>query len=112
MDNITLVIASEFSRCPGARFRSEGEFSGEEFRSNLLVPKIKEAVSKGVKLIVDLDGSAGYATSFIEESFGGLIRNDGFTFDELENVLIIKSDEDPTYVDDIKTYIKHAWEHR
>lgn len=112
MADLILNIAKDFSRCPGARFRSEGDFSGEEFRTDYLVPKIKLAIEKGVNLIIVLDGSAGYSTAFIEESFGGLIRNDKFSLKELNDVLVFVSDEDPSYVDDIKAYMEHAWQHR
>ena len=29
---MTIRISSDFSETPGARYRSEGDFSGEEFR--------------------------------------------------------------------------------
>ena len=29
----------------------------------------------GGKIIINLDGTAGYATSFLEEAFGGLVRD-------------------------------------
>lgn len=112
MDNIIINIAKDFSRSPGARYKEEGDFPGVEFRSNLLAPNLKKAIENGVKIEVNLDGSAGYSTAFLEESFGGLIREDGFTYDEVMNNIIFTSDEDPSYIDDIKHYIEHAWEHR
>ena len=69
-----LHIAAEFSDVPGPRSRQEGEWSGEEFRDKLLLPKFREAEKTGDKLLVDLDGGCGYATSFLEEAFGGLAR--------------------------------------
>lgn len=107
-----LNIAKDFSRCPGARYRKEGEFSGEEFREDYLIPRLEEALTNGDILLIDLDGSSGYSTSFIEESFGGLIRNNKYTLQQLNEVLDFKSDEDPSYIEDIKDYLKHAWENR
>ncbi len=69
-----IKISNDFSDTPGGRFISEGAFSGEEFRRNILSPKYKEAISKGEILEIDFDGCFGYATSFLEESFGGLVR--------------------------------------
>ena len=112
MGNIVLNIAKDYTRCPGARYESEGDYSGERFRQELLAPRLKEAIEIGVKLEVILDGSAGYSTSFIEESFGGLIRSDHFTLDEVNDNIIIISDEDPSYEEDIKDYWQHAWENR
>ena len=112
MDFITINIAKDFSRCPGARYKREGDFSGEEFREKLLVPALKEAIEMQKKLNIILDGSAGYSTAFIEESFGGLIRIDKFSIEELKNCLIITSKEDPSYIDDINQYLENAWKNR
>jgi len=110
MDCLVINIAEDFSRCPGARYPSEGDFSGEEFRNNYLKPTIEEALKKGQRVRIILDGSAGYSTAFLEEAFGGLVREDGFTPDQLE-IIDYVSDEDTTYIDDIKTYIKDASQH-
>ena len=74
--DIIIKIATDFSRIPGARYPEEGDYSGQEFRQNVLHPALKKAIEMNVKLIVDLDGTAGLGTSFLEESFGGLIRRD------------------------------------
>jgi hypothetical protein len=66
----TLNVAREFSMFPGGRYRRISEFSGEEFRERLLVP----AVKSGRKVVVNLDGVAGYGSSFLEEVFGGIVR--------------------------------------
>ena len=110
MDWIILDIAKDFSRCPGARHPDEGDNSGQEFRNNFLKPKIQEALEKGLRLKIILDGSAGYSTAFLEEAFGGLVREDGFTLEQLA-IIDYVSDEDPTYIDDIKAYIEDAAQH-
>ena len=110
MDWIILDIAKDFSRCPGARYPDEGDNSGQEFRNNYLKPAIQEALKKGLRLKIVLDGSAGYSTAFLEEAFGGLVREDGFTLEQLA-VIDYVSDEDPTYIDDIKAYIDDAAQH-
>lgn len=69
-----IKIATEYTQTPGGRFKDEGEFSGEDFRDTLLAPKFQDAISHGEKLVVDLDGGYGYATSFLDEAFGGLAR--------------------------------------
>ena len=107
-----LNIAKDYTRCPGARYEREGDYSGERFREDFLAPMLKEAIKSGVKLEVILDGSAGYSTSFIEESFGGLIRTNHYTLQEVKDNIIIISDEDPTYEEDINDYWQHAWENR
>ena len=103
-------IAVDFSRIPGARYPEEGDFSGQEFRQTILLPKLQEAIKKQEKLTVNLDGTAGLGTSFLEESFGGLIRVDKFDVDSLENTLNFISEEDPDYITEIWSYINEAYE--
>lgn len=65
---------SDFVKAPGFRSKADGENSGEWFRDAILAPKLKAAISENEKLVVRLDGVAGYGSSFLEEAFGGLIR--------------------------------------
>jgi hypothetical protein len=105
---IVISIAKDFTRTPGPRYREEGSFSGEEFRRTILVEKANLALTKGEVLFVDLDGTAGYGTSFLEESFGGLIREENLKYADLIKILKIKSDEKPKYSREIDTYLKRA----
>lgn len=101
-----IKISTDFSNTPGARHKDEGPFPGDEFRDNLLIPKFQEAVLCNEKLIVDLDGCYGYATSFLEESFGGMVRKlkkKGI----LNNIEII-STEDASLKKLINDYVKEA----
>ncbi len=101
-----LRIAEEFSRLPGPRFRREGENSAEQFREELLIPRFKEADSSGQILLVDLDGVFGYATSFLEESFGGLARQ--FGIERVLSCLSFKSSDEPYLEDDIVRYVRES----
>ncbi len=103
---LTFNAAEQFGRTPGPRLREHGEFSGQEFREEHLRPLLEQARSNGVKLIVDLDGAAGYATSFLEEAFGGLARE--FGSQAVSNTLELKSNDEPYLVDEILTYIRNA----
>lgn len=71
---LTLSIARDFSQTPGGRYRKDGRFSGEEFRDDILVPALRTAISQGDHVNVLLDGTFGYAASFLDEVFGGLVR--------------------------------------
>lgn len=75
-------IASEFSRFPGGRYRTDGPHSGEEFRERFLTP----ALNRGEVVTVWLDDVAGLPASFLEEAFGGLVR-EGFTFEQISKHL-------------------------
>jgi hypothetical protein len=108
MDYYELSISTDFSRTPGPRFIDEGDYSGEDFRNNKLVPILKKAIEEGKGLRVNLDGTAGYATSFLEESFGGLIRENGMSRDEIKKALLIISEEEEFLIENIYEYIDEA----
>lgn len=105
---LRISVAEDFSRTPGARHPSEGKFSGDEFRDNILIPTYNKALMHNEKLIVDLDGCYGYATSFLEESFGGLVRK--IRKKGILNNIILKSEEDESLIELIKQYVKDAEE--
>lgn len=107
-DNKILKISEAFSSTPGPRYEHEGEYSGEAFRKKVLKPFIDSALQEKVCLIIDLDGTAGYGTSFLEEAFGGLIRADRLKLAVLDKMLIFISNEEPYLIDDIKSYLSDA----
>ncbi|NII09982.1 STAS-like domain-containing protein [Oleiagrimonas sp. C23AA] len=65
-----IKIAADFSDVPSGRYPSDGDYNGERFRDEILVPKLKA----GEVIDVELDGVEGYGSSFLEEAFGGLVR--------------------------------------
>lgn len=91
-----ISIASDFSRYPAGRTRRDGDFSAEEFRERLLIPALREAYDHGGRVIVVLDGVYGYSSSFLEETFGGLVRRKMFKPDWLKRALLIEAN-DPIY---------------
>ena len=103
-----ILVAKEFSRAPGPRYISEGPYSGESFRKEILCPRVKEAIQKGETLDVVLDGTHGFGTSFLEEAFGGLIREDELSYQDIMSVLNIISEEEDYLIDDIKQYLLDA----
>lgn len=99
-------ICNDYSETPGARYKSEGEYSGEEFRDSILRPKYEEAVKNGEKLVIELDGGYGYPTSFLEEAFGGLARIHDPK--EVNSVLDFISEDEPSLENEIRGYIENA----
>lgn len=104
MESIKISIAKDFSKTPGPRYIKEGNFSAELFLNDILEEKFKKIINSGGRIIIDLDGTLGYATSFLEEVFGGLARKYGP--DEVSNLIEIHSQEEPWLIDDIKKYIE------
>jgi len=101
-----IIISKDFSETPGARYKNEGNYSGEEFRESLLKNRYLEAKEKGEKLIIDFDGGYGYPTSFLEEAFGGLARQ--FSSNDILNTLEFISDDEPSLIEEVKSYIVNA----
>lgn len=108
---ITIDVAKHFSKTPGPRYIFEGAYSGEAFRTSILYPAVRFALDSGEQLTVILDGACGYGTSFLEESFAGLIRENGLSLCDLEKTLLIISGEMPEYIDEICSYMQDAWNH-
>lgn len=106
--SLIINIPRDYTKSPGGRLIKEGDFSGEEFREKILLPKVQEALYNNLSLTVELDGGFGYGSSFLEEAFGGLARK---TKDKrLLKILTIISEEEPELKDDIMQYIKDGLE--
>ncbi|WP_375379446.1 STAS-like domain-containing protein [Hymenobacter volaticus] len=69
-DNTQVIRVRDYTRTPGPRYEDEGDYSGQWFRSTVLEPAFERATSTGQVLTVNLDGTHGFATSFLEEVFG------------------------------------------
>ncbi|MGM9508576.1 STAS-like domain-containing protein [Larkinella sp. GY13] len=106
MKQLIVNIAKEFTKTPGPRYIWEGEFSGELFRQKILTDKFHQAVDQNSTLVVQLDGTAGYGTSFLEEVFGGLAREEGIK--KVQKYLEVISNDEPYLKDDILEYVREA----
>lgn len=82
----TINIAQDYTKYPTGRYSKNGKGSGEEFREKYLL----EAIKLGERFNVNIDGTSGYSSSFLEEAFGGLVRK-GFSAEELRNLLTIEA---------------------
>jgi len=106
---IKIKINTDFSSAPGPRKRESGAFSGEEFRERVLIPKFNEALEAGEALIIDLDGTKGYGQSFLEEAFGGLVRDmSEIDVQEISKRLAFISQEEPYLEEDIREMMRQA----
>lgn len=79
MEEYKIVIAEDFSSTPGGRWERLGQFSGEAFYNNLLLPYFEKAVENSQKLHIYLDGVRSYPYSFLDQSFGELSRVKGLS---------------------------------
>lgn len=94
---LVLNIAKQFSRSPAGRYLTDGPYSGQAFRDKLLLP----ALQQSDQVEVQLDGALGFGSSFLEEAFGGLVREAGLKADALHAKLRISSK--------LKTYEQRIW---
>jgi hypothetical protein len=71
----TINIAVDYTPFPGGRYPVDGDGNGTTFRELFLEPVLKS----GDNATIVLDGAEGYPSSFLEEAFGGLVREKGYT---------------------------------
>src|SRR4051812_23554323 len=88
---MTTIRVADHTSSPGGRYISDGPFSGEWFREEVLRPTLEQARKSGERIIVELDGTSGYGASFLEEAFGGLVRTGAFPQRELQKLLLVEA---------------------
>lgn len=101
-----ISVARDFTKTPGPRKRKDGQFSGQQFLEDLLRPRFVQVRDSGSTLRVNLDGVAGYPTSFLEEAFGGLARE--FSQDIVDRSIEIVCTDEPYLDQEIRRYIREA----
>src|SRR5690625_7342900 len=95
-------IATGFSEFPAGRYPKDGPHNGETFRTEVLVPLLESHET----VIVDLDGTDGYGSSFLEEAFCGLVRRHGFTSVAIQKQFKLITEEDEKMIDEKWGYVK------
>jgi hypothetical protein len=105
-----IIIAEDFTENPGLRHCSISDDSGEDFYHTILNETFYNSFSKGDILTINLDGSSGYAPSFLDEAFGNLVYD--FSLESVNKFLIIISNDEPEWVDYLKTETFKQWEQR
>lgn len=101
------IKIKDFSANPGARYYADGKYSGQEYFDKVLKDAYQHAVAAKEKLIIILDGTNGFASSFLSEAFGLLSENFS-SKDVLKNIELI-SEEEPDWKEIIlSNYIPNA----
>lgn len=85
----------DFTEYPGPRYDEQGPESGERFYVEQLNPLFMKCVSEEKLLVVNLDGTAGFASSFLDEAFGQLTYDFGKTI--VDELLRIVSGDEPDW---------------
>lgn len=104
MDHISIL--TDFSPYPTGRYREHGPHSGEALREDLLLHALREHPH----VLVDLNGVMDYASSFLEEAFGGLVRAGLSPESVLDRLVLVGGSADDKQR--IRQYIQEAGEQR
>ncbi len=104
MAQLVVNVSRDFSKYPAGRYIEDGPASGQLFRDKFLIPALKEAK----ELTIELDGTRGYGSSFLEEAFGGAVRA-GFSPKTVKQAFKLISN-DKSLVEEIHDYIEHGSE--
>lgn len=96
-------IARDFSETPAGRSYADGPDSGERFKNEYLEPALRECEL----VTVEIDGTLGYSSSFLEEAFGGTVRELGLTWAEATRRIRIVGEES-SFKTEIEQYIAQA----
>lgn len=105
-----ISIMKDFSEYPKLRYCDLSDNSAEKFYHTLLNQKFYEAVSESEILEVDIDYTAGYTSSFLDEAFGNLVYD--FTLEIVKKYLVIISVDEPYWLTMINNQTFKEWEDR
>jgi hypothetical protein len=94
------IAVTDFSKVPSGRYPKDGPDNGQFFRQKFLVPALRQFE----RIKVRLDGAAGFPSSFLDEAFGGLVREEGYSRDDLHNRLIVECNEP-----ELSRYVPLIW---
>ena len=98
-----IKVLTDFSGEPVGRYYSDGTDSGERFLDELLLPALESTEN----VTIDLNDIEGCGSSFLEESFGGLVRYGYYTPEEILSRITVIIDDEAMY-QEIMDYIRDA----
>ena len=108
MENI--IYIKDFTEYPGLRHSSISDDSGEEYYHSTLNHAFKNSYEKKQRLVINMDFTAGYAPSFLDEAFGNLIYD--FGLETVNNLLEIVSEQEPDLKEMLISETFPQWEQR
>ncbi|NHM08318.1 STAS-like domain-containing protein [Flavobacterium sp. CYK-4] len=102
-----LIKVTDFTEYPDVRYIEQDVDSGEQYYYEVIKPNFAKALSENKVLVVDLDNTAGYASSFLDEAFGNLVYD--FDFDKIRPHLKIISTQEPDWIEIILGEMLDLW---
>ncbi len=64
--------------------------------------------SSETRVVIDLDGTVGYGSAFLEAAFGGVVRHQGWAAEQFCSRFDIVATEDTSYLTEILEYVEEA----
>lgn len=104
--NKIINIAKDFSSAPAGRYRIHGNYTGEVFREDFLLPALLNDHNDTVEII--LDGLDGIGASFWDEAFGEMVRSKKISLSTLIQKLKLICHDDPTLIPTINSILEEA----
>ena len=104
MSNRIKISVSDFTTLPGARYKSDGDGSAEEFFNKYIKRRLKNKES----ILIDFDNTWGYASSFLSElalEISQQCKQDGL---DAREKIKIKSDDEPGLTERFWGYIDES----
>ena len=111
----TIDVGADFSIAPYGGRRQDSDYSGERFREEFLKPIFTEPGKYSRPVTIILDTAEAYSAAFLQEAFGGLVREGYATPDEFnaDVKLVIKERQGfGVYVRVIDRFLAEAAEER
>ena len=106
-----IIRVLDYTEYPGVRYKHQGnKDTGEDFYYDMVKPSFQKACELNKILEVDLDGTAGYASSFLDESIGNLVYD--FEYQDILRILKIKSIEEPDWTEIILNETLPEWKRK
>jgi|TARA_B110000240_G_C13480311_1_gene444981 hypothetical protein len=105
-----IIYIKDFTEYPGLRHSSISDDSGEEYYHSTLNHAFKNSYEKKQRLVINMDFTAGYAPSFLDEAFGNLIYD--FGLETVNNLLEIISEQEPDLKEMLISETFPQWEQR
>lgn len=104
------IRIADFSEYPAGRVPKDGPDNGTRFRTEILVPALEQALKNNDVVLVALDDVKSFGSSFLEEAFGGLIRDHIFSPKDVTRALKIRAERPiyATYKRQIERYLEEA----
>lgn len=94
-------IRYQFSEILGGEYKKDGNFSGEEFKEQMLIPIWRLYKDKNDIIEIDMDGTYGVPENWLIGAFGTFVIEEHLKRDDIERFHFI-SEEEPNLIEKIK----------